>query len=247
MRKIDTSGIVDPLKQQPFTGHSLTFLQDAIKELGFFHLFGGTVGSSYNFASNYAVWGVGVSGTTVSAGSILAGGEFYYFAGGSTSGFTNTGVFSVLEISAGAPYDPITYTDSSTGNVHLVRSVILQDLPDGSGVADLSSIVYVQNTISRTKYINIGAWDMQSTSLLNVAHGLSLPSIRNVSVFVYDDAGTVLRNLTYSEPTVNIPDGGFITGTTNVSLSRRTGGIFDSASFNDGSMNRGFITIQYVD
>ena len=92
---------------------------------------------------------------------------------------------------------------------------------------------------TREKIINIGDWDMDATDFVNVAHGLSIASIRSWSVTIISDSSGTFRNLT---------EAGFLSiGSTNVNLNRDFGGVFDSTGYDSTSFNRGYISIRYVD
>ena len=96
----------------------------------------------------------------------------------------------------------------------------------------------------KTKVIDIGDWNMDSTSTANVAHGVTLGNIRQVVVMIRDDAATTFAPLDIDNSTAQ---GGYVTiGTTNVVLSRILGGLFDTASYDSTSYNRGWIVIEYV-
>lgn len=102
------------------------------------------------------------------------------------------------------------------------------------------------NTL-KTKIIDIGDWNMDSTASVNIAHGLTLANIRSVVVNVRDDTTSSLRDIT-NEFSVDssITDGAWSLGSTNVTIERVAAGGFDSAGYNATSFNRGWITITYV-
>lgn len=98
------------------------------------------------------------------------------------------------------------------------------------------------------KILNIGAWNMDAISSVNVAHGLTLSKIRSASVMVTNDEGTAHYPIfTYSGVTDIAPDGEFYIGSDYVTISRRSSGGFDNAEFDYPSGNRGWIIIEYVD
>ncbi len=98
------------------------------------------------------------------------------------------------------------------------------------------------------KIVNIGDWDMDGTITVTVAHGLTLSTIRRVEVLIRDDADGAYYDPSYS-PADGSAGGGYgitYVDSTNVRLSRVTGGPFDATSFNATSFNRGWILIWYV-
>lgn len=145
MNKLDTSQIADPGKQQPLLGPSVEFIQNATKEslAGVAQAF---IGDAYSTSVGYALNGVLPSGTnTITLGYIYFNGEIYFFSGlNGYSSFANVGVFVALNING--PADPITFTDSTQGNVHNVRRLQLVDQVNGSGLFNFSNLIYLQPT-----------------------------------------------------------------------------------------------------
>jgi len=97
------------------------------------------------------------------------------------------------------------------------------------------------------KLVNIGNWDMDTTASVSVTHGLSLGNIVGVRAVISSDTGALysLSQLYYPGSPDN--QGGISSiGTTTISLYRVAGGLFDSASFNYASMNRGYIIFDYA-
>jgi len=95
-----------------------------------------------------------------------------------------------------------------------------------------------------TVILDIGDWNMDTASSVNVAHGLTMADIRSVTVHVRSDDAFVLKPLNYIDNANT--NGWFDILTTNVRLNRLVGGLFDNTSYNDTSYNRGWIIIQHV-
>lgn len=117
---------------------------------------------------------------------------------------------------------------------------------DGITVNGVSQGLDVTAAIHR-KIVEIGAWNMDVTANVSVAHGLTLSKIRAVSVLITDDEGNAhypigYFNSAYSTSTA----GSFYCGATNVVITRSVGGRFDSTSFDYPSGNRGWVVIDYV-
>lgn len=99
--------------------------------------------------------------------------------------------------------------------------------------------------------VNIGDWDMDSTTTTTVSTGLTadIGDVRMIEVWVYDDSQNILYNLNtlQGDPQVvggtvsDVTDPG--DGTLDVTFDRMSSGFFDGADFNATGMNRGFITI----
>lgn len=98
-----------------------------------------------------------------------------------------------------------------------------------------------------TKILNIGDWNMSSTATVNVPHGLNYKKIRSIVVIVRDDTDVIYDNLArYDAGATGDIDGNYtLSGTTNVSLTRKAGGVFATTAYDSTSYNRGFITITY--
>lgn len=100
------------------------------------------------------------------------------------------------------------------------------------------------------KVVDIGDWNMDSTDFVNVAHGLAdITKMRGIHAVIRTDTSSGIYELAQA------PNGGgdgttqegwFVTGSTNIQLVRRTGGLFDSTSFDSTGFNRGWVTILYA-
>jgi hypothetical protein len=105
------------------------------------------------------------------------------------------------------------------------------------------------NTL-KTKVIDIGDWNMDTTSTVSVSHGLGNPgfkSIRSVTVIIRDDNDAFVYPLDYGVSASDTTRQGYIGAwTTDISLKRLTGGLFDNTTFDSTSYNRGWITITYI-
>lgn len=100
--------------------------------------------------------------------------------------------------------------------------------------------------------VNIGVWNMDTTTTTAVATGIvaSIEDVRVVDVWVLQDDESILYNLTTMQQTPQTISGTISDistsgdGTIDVTFDRLSSGFFDeNADFNDGTMNRGFITI----
>ncbi len=99
----------------------------------------------------------------------------------------------------------------------------------------------------KVKVIEIGDWNMDTTASVNVAHGLTLANIRQITVLIRHDLDEEYYPLDYGGySTSDYVDGSFMATPTNVELSRREGGMFDGVNYNATSFNRGWVTIWYT-
>lgn len=105
----------------------------------------------------------------------------------------------------------------------------------------------------KVKVINIGNWDMASSSTTTVAHGIvDYTKIRDIRIIIFRDDGTtplfldsIPSLLLSSVPaTIRWANGSFTWDATNINLSRESY-TFIGTDYNDGSVNRGYITILY--
>ena len=96
--------------------------------------------------------------------------------------------------------------------------------------------------LTKQTIVEIGPWDMQALSSVGVNHGLGDKDlIRSVSAVIIDDSDLIRVML------ADGPEGaiGFMDDT-QIALNRVNGGFFDSANYNDGVINRGFVLIHHV-
>jgi hypothetical protein len=98
-----------------------------------------------------------------------------------------------------------------------------------------------------TKTINIGAWNMDTNDNVSVAHGVAdFTKIRSIYVIILSDIFLNRSNLSSIDAATGLIHGGVgQIGAVNLALERTIGGSYDSPSYDDGAMNRGFITITY--
>ncbi len=101
-----------------------------------------------------------------------------------------------------------------------------------------------------TKVLNIGTWDMDSSSSVTVVHGVTMTKIRSIDVVIYNDALSRMDELDAYDVLDGMVSGLVYVGSTNVSLWRRGAGMFDATAYAttptiDGTVTRGFVVIQY--
>lgn len=101
------------------------------------------------------------------------------------------------------------------------------------------SALYVNDmTQPIAKFIDIGDWNMDTTGTVQAAHGLTYADIKYTEVSIRDDPDSTLYD---------INAGGYAyANATNVVMVRTASGIFDSASFDSTSYNRGYIIVWYM-
>ena len=136
----------------------------------------------------------------------------------------------------GASDDGRIWVDSDTNDSYVWNGTAFAGLGMGA--------VYDQGggTHLKCKVIDIDDWNMDSTASVDVAHGLTFSTIREVRVSIRHDNGTNLYDII-----LNGTDGTFVVDATNVTLTRTAAGTFDSANFDSTSFNRGWVKIFYVE
>lgn len=180
MNRIITTDILDPTIQQPFTGRSLDFLQDANKSM-VAEICKMRIGSGYSASVAYVMRGLVPYGTNqYTAGSVFFNGELYECAGKSTTtAFSNVPVLTIT-IADDATADPVIFTDSVSRSVHKKRTMVLSDAVSGSGTSDLSACLYINTWMSYTPTFT--AYD---SSDVVVGGGATLSSV--VAQYLFSD------------------------------------------------------------
>lgn len=111
----------------------------------------------------------------------------------------------------------------------------------GSGATSVSTYVI--------REIEIGDWNMDSSSTSSVIHGLSTTewkTVKNSIVTIRNDDDNEYYKLEMCDTSGNNTGGSIISiGSTVFNLARITGGFFDSTSFDSTSYNRGWVTFFY--
>jgi hypothetical protein len=116
--------------------------------------------------------------------------------------------------------------------------------------ADVATKRGTDGTLMREKVISIGDWNMDSTNIITVNHGLGsdYEKIRTIDVIIRNDLDSVRSRLgevsDAADPSLLGGGVGEITSAF-VTLIRRTAGLYDNANFDSTSYNRGWIYILY--
>jgi hypothetical protein len=123
------------------------------------------------------------------------------------------------------------------------------DLQDGSGNPVAGWLA--DGTPFYKKIIEIGDWNMDTTSDIAKPHGLSLSSLADIvgiKVFIRNDLNTIVSDFV-SELSVSSSENlnkYLRVSLSNVLVGRDSGGFFDSTNYDSTSYNRGWIIIEYV-
>lgn len=129
-------------------------------------------------------------------------------------------------------------------------------VPKGTGIITLDAASGVKTTggidagnngmYIKTKVIQIGDWNMDTTASVSINHGLTLSQIRSVSGVIIRDDSTFsfpIGSVNGSAGLVNVGFGSI--SATQVSIFRTTGGDFDNTNYDLTPFNRGWIFIEY--
>jgi len=164
-----------------------------------------------------------------------------------TIGTTDPGDFRVD--AAGLATDAVETAKIKDANVDkdkINADVVGTGLAGGAGTA-LSVDGIVEGGASaelKVKIVDIGAWNMDSTDHVDIAHGLTLANIRNIQVSIKQDSNLSLTSIFAGGAAVA---GYWLIDATNVKIYRINAGIYDSANFDSTTdpANRGWVTIWY--
>jgi len=250
MKKVDVSNISDPSIQQPFTGPSLSFLQEAYTDV-ITSIVGSFIGETP--LAILILYGcvetdLGGSNFSYTKGAIWQNNEIFLVdAIASINIPIGQSQFKVVVTQDGTA-DPLVFTDNIGRNVHNIRKATIFDSGGPTPAEPLQayvSAVLVGRT-TQEKVIQIGDWNMDTTSTVSIAHGVSGTKIRSVGITIIKDNGTEYFTLNQDYGFTAIDDGNYSWDNTNIILNRFSTGFFDSTDFNSTSFNRGFITIKYI-
>lgn len=96
----------------------------------------------------------------------------------------------------------------------------------------------------KNRLIDIGTWDMDATVSITKSLGrdISFNSIVGVHLMIRDDAGSTRFDASLIKDGIDKIE----VNSTDVILTRTTGGFFDTTDFDDTSISRGTILILYT-
>jgi len=100
----------------------------------------------------------------------------------------------------------------------------------------------------KRKIIEIGEWKMEDNASKTVAHGIAdLSKIRSIEVYVRNNLGTniIPLNTAYNAAMGSVQGSVGVVDSTNVTLYRLSGGLFQATAFNSSTYNRGWLHIVY--
>jgi len=266
MKKIDTTNITGNQKA-PYIKATHDHIKESIQDTTG-NIIKGLLGS-YTTGDLIVLYGcvvtANIPGTSsITAGAIYYNGEIYEVDANASLITTGSDTLVWGVVTDYRSGDPVTWSDGVDRDLHRVDKLALSAGASGSGLANYNGAtvkymlegapIYrtsagVESVIPRlkTKIIEIGDWNMDATSQVDVNHGIGADfiKIRVTSVVIINDASNSISTL-YLTDTLGGMDGGVVfIDSTKIRLFRVTGGSYDSTSFDSTSFNRGWVTIEY--
>lgn len=249
-RKFETTDIVSPAAAY-LRADSFTHVNTAFDELTNAIVRG--LLSSYTTNDVIILNGCVVSGTVVAPGpaAITAGQVFYngrVYEVDAVASLVLSGaqvpVFTIVESLQGGQ---TTFTDGNDYDFQVIEKIAMTAGLSGSGIGDCDDAKFLK----KPKRLAIGGWDMDTDAFKDVTHGLSAVEFKKaniVGISIIDDALANVNTLgVVKTVSAGSGDGFEYINNTTIRLSRFTTGVFDSALFNDSSINRGYIDLVYGD
>ena len=126
-----------------------------------------------------------------------------------------------------------------------VTRVVATGLKTGTTALEWTAMLPKLQGEPALRIMDIGDWDMDATTFVNLTHGLTFGNIRRVSAIVRDDADSIHYSL-LSYAAVNAT--GRVAGitSTDIQLLRDLGGLYDSVNYDSTGYNRGWLYIEYL-
>jgi hypothetical protein len=262
MKKIKTTAIAGTVKA-PFVKKTFEHYNEAIEENdnAIMRALIPTAWATGNIVKLFgSVVTASIPGTSsITAGAAYYNGEIYLIDANASLVTTGSQTLVWVVETTYASGDPVQYSDGNSYDQHEIRKLKLQAGASGSGLMNYnaSTVRNFEDGITsifldglRREIINIGNWDMDATTTVTVNHPFPDNStFRSVTAFIVDDADSSVYPLDSYCTTFN--DGRMNGGIKQVTdavieLSRTPSGDFDSTAFNDGTINRGWIIIEYT-
>jgi hypothetical protein len=114
-------------------------------------------------------------------------------------------------------------------------------------LSEYLELIAIIDNQARREVIELGDWNMDTTTNIDVAHGLTYADIISAEVWIRNDADTVRSNISSGVSAANTTPQGYIgdIDATNVNIVRLTTGKFDHVDYDSISYNRGWLIITY--
>lgn len=203
------------------------------------------------FGDNFIVQGVVASGTSpnvaITEGWVLLDGELIKVDAQSSINTTTNNKF--VKSTTFDPRGNKSFLNGSIADTYEKNRAVVQgttgnlDFDDNTFFSLSNQAAFSGGIVTLQKsVIEIGTWNMDTTTSINVAHGLTdITKLRRADVIIQDDSGGNVWKLDTGSP----PAGSIEAfGSVNVNLFRSGSGLFDDPLF-DGSGNRGWLTLEF--
>jgi hypothetical protein len=169
----------------------------------------------------------------------------------SGTGLSVTSDINFNAIASGATKAEINLTcDGNTATAAEIASVCDGNTATAAEIVKAADGIGV--SIPRAAIFNIGDWNMDTTSELTVATGISEDKILAAKAMIRPDSPVTgvnypLDSTGVTGGTVTMQGGVEYWNSSGVVLNRLTGGFFDGTTFDATSYNRGYVIVWYID
>jgi len=269
MKKIEVNNIVDPNTRQPFTSasvsHQLEGVVETVNGIARAVIDNQTILTILD--GSFSVSGTAPNLTySLQAGFSYFEGEVYEHIVTVAGGDGSNTVFFEIDTTYRAG-DPRIFSDGQSFNIHAIHKLKLvvvanpgtSDFPAADALKIQDNTKFVSRNLDvfatpvekyKMRTLEIGVWDMDVTAqaAVDVSFLSDLTKIRQINVMIQDDAQTSTYDINRVN-TAGTIGGGILVVTAlsdEVILERTTGGFFDGVLFDNGVINRGWVTITYA-
>lgn len=151
----------------------------------------------------------------------------------------------------GTPVNTVVYGDFHQFFAKLMDAagISYNGLPDNaySGFQLFEALMAVIGP-TRRKVVEIGPWNMDSTGVKLVNTGVPVTKMRGMSFVIFGDemdGGAIGSTASGTQSSMDV-DISVRFAENEAALIRKNGGVYDGPAFDDGSINRGYLVIDYV-
>lgn len=215
MDKLDVTQISDPTSQQPLTGKSVDFIQDAFRD-SLNAAVRAIVGGHWDTSVVYILNGLEMTGANndISNGYAFYQSEVFFVTGASnTVAFSNVPVLIPDYPTAHPTLDPILFSDGVNKNVHNIRRLKIVDQVSGSGSSDYADVVFInRRKITQLTGTSTATTGSGQTDVTGISY--TSPSTRRTRLkFTLDAQFSFGSNTSIEGPKMILRD---VTGAANV-------------------------------
>ena len=98
----------------------------------------------------------------------------------------------------------------------------------------------------RLRVYDLGVWNMDTTTTVLIAHGLTNINICSIETYIIDDAQNAVMSLRTPINMISPAGSAYVDGI-NLRIERMLGGFFDAVNYSALPTNRGWCSIWYFD